>query len=133
MRTFEINAEACVGASVTVYTVGAFGASTERGKLKSVHLAPNGNRSIELVPKGKRKPVVVRSATLVCLMGEHPDAPGGLVKVSDGERSRYGSFDERYITDFNKWINDRLAVATGVGILAYQTETPGETVPTATE
>ncbi len=55
---------------------------------------------------------------------------GGLVAASgSSERSRYGTFDQRYVTDFNKFMNAYLD-KTVPAIVIDRREVDGETEPT---
>lgn len=114
------------GAPITIYHCGAFGGATIRGKL--VKLFPNGLRYIE---KGKRKEQVFGAKTMLVVLGHNPaNPPSGLVKCADGEHSRYGSFDKRYYTDFNKWASHLKSLIPPDNIIFDLREYEGETEPT---
>lgn len=122
------------GMPVTVYSVGGFGAKTDRGKLVAIGEVANGNgrKLVRYTPAGKRKEVQNSTKTLLVVVGHgHPDAPKGTVEYDGGERSRYGSFDPRYTTDFNRWARENLTDNLPDGmVLINQREVEGETEPT---
>lgn len=116
---------------ITIYHCGAFGGSTVRGKL--VKIGDSGNfKTLTYVEKGKRKETRISSKTMLVVLGHNPaNAPSGLVKKSDNsEISRYGCFDPRYYTDFNKWATLLKGSIPSDIILIDQKEYEGETEPT---
>jgi len=115
------------GAAITIYHCGAFGGSTIRGKLTRL----NGN-TVYYVEKGKRKELSIAARTMLVVVGHNPaNPPSGLVKHSDNsERSRYGCFDKRYYTDFNKWASQLKGLIPPDNVLLDLREYEGETEPT---
>ncbi len=121
---------------ITIYSVGSLGATTMRGKLVNISTsAPQSLKtmrsSIEYVPSGKRLKQFSSAETMLVLIGHSwQNAPPGLVLVADGSRrSRYGTYDKRYVTDFNKWANRLKASVNPDLIVIDQREYDGETDP----
>lgn len=101
---------------VTIYVKTAFGIHKSEGKLQRIGVSPYAQYSkspfVEIIPKGKRKPVGYRSTYqpyLVVLKGVgHPDPldPFTSPKLSSSglvvKETRMSSFDEGYQKEFDK-------------------------------
>ncbi len=90
---------------VTLITCGAFGCSEHIGTLKEL-----SDSVIAIVPKGKRKPEMFKVSEPHALFEGEPEVcyPLGYIETHENgytsQRSKYGSFDRAYFTDFLEWL-----------------------------
>lgn len=90
---------------VTLVTCEAFGCSEHIGTLKELN-----DSLITIVPKGKRKAENFRISDPHALFEGEPEVgyPLGYIETHENgytsQRSKYGSFDRAYFTDFLEWL-----------------------------